>query len=75
MLGKLPNNKRDIEPQIMRRLCTENIALNLENPVQFQGHFSDMFLKLDMIGSPRGTLQQMELKQCVRTTKLSSRYV
>ena len=30
MLGNLPNNKRNIEPQVMRKFCTENIALNLE---------------------------------------------
>ena len=75
MLGNQPNKKRNIELQIMSRFCTENIALNLEKPVQFQEHFSDTFLKLDVIGLPRGTLQEMKLKQCVTTRKLSSRYV
>ena len=28
MLGNLPNNKRNIEPQTMRRFCTENIIMN-----------------------------------------------
>ena len=32
MLGNLPNNKRNIEPPIMRRFCTKNIIMNLERP-------------------------------------------
>ena len=49
MLGNLPNNKKNIEPQIMHWFCTEKIAMNLEKQVKFQELFSDMFLKLDMI--------------------------
>ena len=30
MLGNLPNNKRNNEPQIMHQFCTENIELNLK---------------------------------------------
>ena len=47
MLGNLPNNKKNIEPQIMRRFCTENILLHVEKPTEYEDLFSPIFLKLE----------------------------
>lgn len=75
MLGKLPNNKKNIEPQIMRRFCTESIILNLEKPTEHEEVFAKLFEKMDSVVAPRGTLLDIEERNFLHIAKLSSRYV
>ena len=72
MLGNLPNNKRNIEPQTMRRFCTENMIMNLERPQTHEQVFGALLAKMDQAGEPSGTLPEKERKKLIDTAKLSS---
>ena len=73
MLENLPNNKRNIEPQIMRRFCTKNIIMNLERPKTHEQGFGSLLAKIDEAGAPRGTLLEIEGRNLIDIAKLSSR--
>ena len=73
MLGNLPNSKRNIELQIMRRFCTENIIMNQENPQTHEQVFGALLAKIDETGAPRGTLLEIEVRNLIDIAKLSSR--
>ena len=72
ILGNLPNNKRNIEPQIMRPFCTENTIMNLERPQTHEQVFGALLAKMNKARAPRGTLLETEGRNLIAITKLSS---
>ena len=72
VLGNLPNNKRNIEPQIMRQFCTKNIIMNLERPQTYGQVFGALLAKMDESGAPRRTLFETEERNLTDIAKLSS---
>ena len=69
MFGNLPNNKRNIEPQKMRRFCTENIIMNLERLQTHEQIFGALLTKIDEAGAPRGTLLETEGRNLIDIAK------
>ena len=69
MFGNLPNNKRNIEPQKMRRFCTENIIMNLERLQTHEKFFGALLTKIDEAGAPRGTLLETEGRNLIDIAK------
>ena len=43
MLGSLPTNKGNIEPQLMGQFCHENLILNLDKPQEYEQYFPFTF--------------------------------
>ena len=75
LLGRLPNNKKDIECQVMRRFCRDNSILNLHKPEKFSDLFGNVFTRLEHANTQRGTLGDMISSNLANVVKLSSRYV
>ena len=69
MFGNLPNNKRNIEPQKMRRFCTENIIMNLERLQTHEHIFGELLTKIDEAGAPRETLLETEGRNLIDIAK------
>ncbi|XP_066934952.1 uncharacterized protein [Clytia hemisphaerica] len=71
LLGNAPTNKREVEPQIMRRFLRDGSVLNLEKPEMFNEEFNGFISQ--MSNPERGTLNEISLFNQISTTKLSSR--
>ena len=59
LLGEIPNNKKRIEIQLMKRLCRDSIVLNLEKPDLFSDIFEKMLVQIKNAIAKRGTLNDM----------------
>ena len=59
LLGEIPNNKKRIEIQLMKRLCRDSIVLNLEKPDLFSDIFEKMLVQIKNAIAQRGTLNDM----------------
>ena len=66
-------NKRNIEPKIMRQFCTENIIMNLERPQTHEQVFGALLAKVDETGAPRRSLLKTKGRTLIDIEKLSSR--
>ena len=71
--GNLPNSKRNIERQIMRRICTENKKMNFERPQTHEQVFGALLAKMNEAGASRRTLHKTEGRNLIDIAKLSSR--
>lgn len=66
ILGKQPNNNKEIEPQLMQRFLADNFVFSLESPTSFQQDFDTVCLP-----SPRlsGSLLQIVTPMNITATK------
>lgn len=73
MLGSLPNNKKNIEPQIIGLFCSESLILNISEPKMYRENFSFILSDIEKLLIQRGTLHQIELKDMLKIASVSSR--
>lgn len=73
-MGNIPNNKRNVETQMMKRFCRDGVILNINFPDQYLHHFDPDFLKLNASATQRGTLNTIDFKDYVPFMKLSSKF-
>ena len=65
LLVGIPNNKKGIEIQLMKRLCRDSVVLNLEKPDLFSEIFEKMLVQIKNENSQRGTLNDMLARNVV----------
>ena len=58
---------------VLRGIC-ENLRLNLDKPHQYEEHFADIFNDFDGISFQRGKLNDLDLHDVVKVSKISSRH-
>lgn len=73
LLGSFPNNKKEIELQVMNRFSRDNDVLNMPKPTEFSGVFNSIFKLLRHAYDQRGTLNDMASPNIIDCVKLSSR--
>ena len=59
LLVGIPNNKKRIEIQLMKRLCRDSVVLNLKKPDLFSEIFEKMLVQIKNANAQRGTLNDM----------------
>ena len=65
LLAGIPNNKKRIEIQLMKRLCRDSVVLNLEKPDLFSEIFEKMLVQIKNANAQRGTLNDMLARNVV----------
>ena len=65
LLVGIPNNKKRIEIQLMKRLCRDSVVLNLEKPDLFSEIFEKMLVQIKNENAQRGTLNDMLARNVV----------
>ena len=73
MLESLPNNKKNIEPQIMDRFCSESLTLNISEPKMYRENFYFILSDIKKLSIQRGTFHQIELKDLFKIASISSK--
>ena len=74
ILGSLPNNKKYVEAQVMKRFCCDSSVLNLQQPEKLVDKFSNVFNQLLHANDQRGTLSEMAAINLVNIASFSSRF-
>lgn len=74
LMGSIPNNKRNIEVQMMKRFCRDGLILNIDVPNEYYNDFCTDITKLKASLIQRGTLNTVEFKDYIPFMKLSSKY-
>lgn len=74
-MGSFPNNKKEIELQVMNRFSRDNDVLNMPKPTEFSGVFNSIFKLLRHAYDQRGTLNDMASPNIIDCVKLSSRQI